>query len=96
MRILIAEDDVTSRLILENMLTKWGYDVVSATDGTDAWKKLQEEDAPKLAILDWMMPGMEGIEICRKIRENSDKEEQYTYVTLIQGEYRHRNGCRCR
>ena len=83
MRILIAEDDVTSRLILENMLIKWGYVVVSATDGNDAWKKLQEEDAPKLAILDWMMPGMEGIEICRKIRENSNKEDQYTYVTLL-------------
>lgn len=83
MRILIAEDDVTSRLILENMLTKWGYDVVSATDGNDAWKKLQEEDSPKLVILDWMMPGMEGIEICRKIRENSKSEDQYTYVTLL-------------
>jgi len=83
MRILIAEDDVTSRLILENMLTKWGYDVVTATDGHDAWKKLQKEDSPKLVILDWMMPGMEGIEICRKIRENSKKEDQYTYVTLL-------------
>ena len=83
MRILIAEDDVTSRLILENMLTKWGYDVVSATDGNDAWKKLQEEDSPKLVILDWMMPGMEGTEICRKIRENSKSEDQYTYVTLL-------------
>ena len=83
MRILIAEDDVTSRLILENMLTKWGYDVVTATDGNDAWKKLQEEDSPKLLILDWMMPGMEGIEICRRIREDSKKEDQYTYVTLL-------------
>ncbi|MBW2407772.1 MAG: diguanylate cyclase [Deltaproteobacteria bacterium] len=83
MKILIAEDDVTSRLILENMLTKWGYDVVSATDGNDAWKKLHEEDAPKLVILDWMMPGIEGIEICRKIRETSKKEDQYTYITLL-------------
>ena len=83
MRILIAEDDVTSRLILENMLTKWGYDVVSATDGNDAWKKLQEENSPKLVILDWMMPGIEGIEICRRIRENSKSEDQYTYVTLL-------------
>jgi DNA-binding response OmpR family regulator len=83
MKILIAEDDVTSRLILENMLTKWGYDVVSATDGNDAWKKLQEENSPKLVILDWMMPGSEGIEICRKIRKNSKKEDQYTYVTLL-------------
>jgi len=83
MRILIAEDDVTSRLILENMLTKWGYDVVSATDGNDAWEKLQEENSPKLVILDWMMPGMEGIEICRKIRENAKSKDQYTYVTLL-------------
>lgn len=83
MKILIAEDDVTSRLILENMLTKWGYDVISATDGNDAWKKLQEEDSPKLVILDWMMPGLEGVEICRKIRENSKKEDQYTYITLL-------------
>jgi diguanylate cyclase (GGDEF)-like protein len=83
MRILIAEDDVTSRLILENMLTKWGYEVVSTADGNDAWKKLQEEDAPRLLILDWMMPGIEGIEICRRIRENSKSEDQYTYVTLL-------------
>jgi two-component system cell cycle response regulator len=83
MKILIAEDDVTSRLILENMLTKWGYDVVSATNGSDAWEQLQGEDAPRLLILDWMMPGIEGVEICRRIRENSKSEEQYTYVTLL-------------
>jgi two-component system cell cycle response regulator len=83
MKILIAEDDVTSRLILENMLTKWGYDVVSATNGSDAWVQLQGEDAPRLLILDWMMPGIEGVEICRRIRENSRSEEQYTYVMLL-------------
>jgi two-component system cell cycle response regulator len=83
MKILIAEDDVTSRLILENMLTKWGYDVVSATNGSDAWEKLQGEDAPRLLILDWMMPGIEGVEICRRIRENSKSEDQYTYVMLL-------------
>ena len=83
MKILIAEDDLTSRLILENMLTKWGFEVVSATNGTDAWAKLQEEDPPRLLILDWMMPGIEGIEICRRLRENSKSEDQYTYVTLL-------------
>ena len=83
MKILIAEDDVTSRLILENMLTKWGYDVVSATNGSDAWVQLQGEDAPRLLILDWMMPGIEGVEICRRIRENSKSEDQYTYVMLL-------------
>ena len=83
MKILIAEDDLTSRLILENMLTKWGFEVVSATNGTDAWAKLQEEDPPRLLILDWMMPGIEGVEICRRLRENSKSEDQYTYVTLL-------------
>lgn len=83
MRILIAEDDATSRRILEAALTKWGYDVVSVADGTEAWKKLQDADAPKLAILDWMMPGIKGVEICRKLRENKKDEEQYTYLILL-------------
>ncbi len=64
MKILIADDDSTSCCILEAALTKWGYDIVSVADGTEAWEKLQESDAPKLAILDWMMPGIEGVYIC--------------------------------
>lgn len=83
MKILIAEDDTTSRIILEKILSKWGYEVVSTSDGNDAWKQLQSEDTPSLVILDWMMPGIEGIEICRRIRENTKKDSPYTYVILL-------------
>lgn len=69
MRILIAEDDFTSRRILKAVLAKWGYDVVSARDGHEAWEKLQSVDAPKLAVLDWMMPKMDGIEVCYRLRQ---------------------------
>ncbi len=81
MRILIAEDDVTSRRMLEAMLVKWGYEVVIACDGNEAWAILQTEHAPKLVILDWMMPGMDGVEICRKVRQ--DIEDSPFYLILL-------------
>ena len=68
-RVLIAEDDESTRLLLEKSLTKWGYEVVIACDGNEAWERFQDPTAPKLALLDWMMPGMSGADICRKIRE---------------------------
>src|SRR5437660_1991675 len=69
MKILIAEDDPVSRRILEATLDKWGYEVSVTLDGCQAWDLLQRRDAPSLAILDIMMPGMSGMEICRKVRE---------------------------
>jgi phosphoserine phosphatase RsbU/P len=69
MKILIAEDDRTSRMILKAILTKWGYEVVETQDGNEAWQALRKEDAPRLIILDWVMPGMSGEEICRKLRK---------------------------
>lgn len=69
MRILIAEDDITSRVLLKHMLAEWGYEVVVTKDGCEAWEALQAEDAPRLAILDWMMPGLDGVEVCRKVRQ---------------------------
>lgn len=83
MKILIAEDDSTSRRTLEAALSKWGYDVVTAADGNEAWEKLQGTVAPKLAVLDWIMPGLEGIEICRRLRDNKADNEQYTYLILL-------------
>ncbi len=67
MRILIAEDDPTSRMILKGVLTKWEYEVVETRNGDEAWEALQKEDAPRLVILDWVMPGMSGETICRKV-----------------------------
>jgi two-component system, cell cycle response regulator len=80
-KILIAEDDLISRRLLESLLRKSGYDVQVALDGADAWAMLQEPDAPKLVILDWMMPGMDGLQICREIRKRN--ERLYTYILLL-------------
>jgi CheY-like chemotaxis protein len=79
MRILVAEDDKTSRRLLEATLAREGYDVVPASSGDEAWERLHEEAAPRLALLDWMMPGLDGIEICRKLR----RENRPSYVYLI-------------
>jgi len=67
MKILIAEDDPVSRVFLEVSLVKWGYEVFSACDGNQAWQALQR-DSPSIAILDWMMPGIDGAEVCRRAR----------------------------
>lgn len=68
MKILIAEDDPVSRRVLAAMLDKFGYEVVVTADGTEAWATLQSAGAPQLAVLDWMMPGIDGVEICRRVR----------------------------
>ncbi len=68
MRILIAEDDLTSRMILASMLKRAGHEVVLTTSGQEAWAALQKPDAPRLAILDWMMPVMDGLEVVRRVR----------------------------
>ena len=69
MKILIAEDDPVSRRILEATLVKWDYEVSVALDGTEAWEMLQRESAPSLAVLDIMMPGIDGLEVCRRVRQ---------------------------
>ena len=80
-RILIAEDDSVSRHFLTNFLVKWEYDVTVTTDGTQALRVLESDDAPRLAVLDWMMPGLDGIQICKKVRERS--EQPYIYILLL-------------
>lgn len=79
MKILIADDDATSRKLLGRVLKKWGFEVIVAEDGIQAWGAIQETDA-QIVILDWMMPGMEGVEVCRKIRS---REGQARYVILL-------------
>ncbi len=81
MRVLIAEDDAVSRRLLESLLMKWGYEVVVAKDGMEAWQWLQGPDAPRLALLDWMMPGMDGVEVCRQARKRT--AQPYTYMLLL-------------
>jgi diguanylate cyclase (GGDEF)-like protein len=81
MRILVAEDEITYRHMLKTLLTKWGYEVAVASNGLEAWEALQRDDRPRLAILDWMMPGMDGVEICRAIRQG--KADPYIYLLLL-------------
>lgn len=80
MKILIAEDNAFSRTLLKKTLTKAGYNVVAAENGDVAWKILQQEDPPKLALLDWMMPGLSGIELCRKMRRVETPIPVYTIL----------------
>jgi len=76
-RVLIAEDDPVSRLMLQATLRKCGHDAVVACDGREALSILEQDAAPELAILDWMMPEMDGPEVCRRIRQNSTSSPVY-------------------
>ena len=77
MKILIAEDDPVSSRILQATLLKWGYEVEVTLDGRQAWDVLQRQAAPSLAILDIMMPGMDGLEICRRVRQSPSSTPPY-------------------
>ena len=81
MKVLIAEDDAVSRGLLTATLAKAGYDVVAAEDGERAWELLQAPAAPRLVVLDWMMPGMDGVELCRRLRQS--EEGEYFYLILL-------------
>jgi DNA-binding response OmpR family regulator len=78
-RILVAEDDPVSRTLISSRLQKWGYNVVVTNDGAEAMAVLRGRNAPSLAILDWSMPGMDGLEICRRLRE----VEKRVYIILL-------------
>ncbi len=80
-RILIAEDDPISLRLVEVMLAKWGYEPVPARDGVEALEILRGENAPKLALLDWMMPRKDGLDVCRELRTQADRP--YVYVLLL-------------
>jgi two-component system, cell cycle response regulator len=81
MKVLIADDSLVMRRLLEATLTGWGYDIVSASDGAEAWECLQRDDSPPLAILDWIMPVHTGPELCRLVR--AQQKERYTYILLL-------------
>lgn len=85
MKVLIAEDNLVSRRMLETFLRKWGYDIVITTNGREAWEVLQEPEAPNLVISDWMMPDMDGLELCRRIREMERAEYIYFIILTSKG-----------
>jgi len=80
-RILLAEDDRVSRVMLQAVLMKWGHEVVSVTNGTEAFERLADPSGPSLAIIDWMMPGLTGLEVCRKLRDM--KELRPVHLILL-------------
>lgn len=77
MKILIAEDDAVSRRLLERTLEKWGHEVVVASDGREAWNRIGKDDAPHIWILDWMMPEIAGVDLCRRARQLKMKVPPY-------------------
>jgi len=86
MKILIAEDDFTTRTILAEVLTKQGHEVVATVNGAEAWAAMQQPDAPRLAILDWMMPEMNGIEVCRRVCTLETDNPPYIIMLTAKGE----------
>jgi len=80
-KVLLADDDAISRRLLGAALGRWGYEVVMVADGSAAWEVLSARDAPNLAILDWQMPGLSGVEVCRLVRARTDAP--YTYLLLL-------------
>jgi phosphoserine phosphatase RsbU/P len=81
MRLLLADDDRGTRLLLNRMVASWGFEVIEAADGDLAWSILKEEDPPQIAILDWIMPGLDGIEICQRLADRRDGA--MVYVLLL-------------
>jgi diguanylate cyclase (GGDEF)-like protein len=81
MKMLVAEDDPVSLRRLQAYLAEWGYEVTSVTDGQEALEILQAPDSPRLAILNWVLPGMNGIDVCREIRKRARRP--YTYILIL-------------
>ena len=83
MRILVVDDDPLTLHMVVYRLRQWGHEVMSFTDGESAWKVLEDGTVPNVAILDWMLPGMNGPELCQKIRSKTDCP--YVYIVLLTG-----------
>mgnify|MGYP003337041845 CR=1 FL=1 len=84
-RILIAEDDAVSCKVLETTLAKWNYQVTVTRNGAEAWAAAQTPDAPLLFVLDWMMPEIDGVEVCRRIRSLNRSPSPYLILLTAKG-----------
>src|SRR5579864_2549201 len=82
MTILLAEDSALYRHMITGHLAEWGFDFICANDGRQAWDLLAKPDAPRLALLDWVLPGLDGVELCRRLRHRPETEP-YTYTILL-------------
>ncbi len=80
-RVLLAEDENVTRRLLEAQMTRFGFEVISVADGLKAWDVLQSPESPSLVVLDWNMPGLDGPDVCRKLRESP--RAGYAYMLLV-------------
>lgn len=80
MHVLIADDDPVYRNLLDDLLRQWGFDVTCVCDGQEAWETIERDRTVQLAILDWMMPGMDGYRICEKLKNDGARAEVYTIL----------------
>lgn len=85
MRVLVAEDSPVYRKLLGTHLQEWGFKQTVVNDGSEAWRLLQRPDCPKLILLDWVLPGVDGVELCRRIRSQAGEGRSYCYVVLLTG-----------
>ena len=81
MKVLIADDNPTTRFALKKNLGEWGHEVLEVEDGMEAWKVLSGKNPPRIAILDWMMPEIDGIELCKKLQDR--EEGPFVYTILL-------------
>jgi DNA-binding response OmpR family regulator len=79
-KVLIADDDAPTRILLRSAISHWGYEVVEAADGEEAWIILQQNNAPQLMIVDWLMPKLDGIDLCRRIKSEL---KHFPYIILL-------------
>ncbi|MCK4515647.1 MAG: response regulator [Spirochaetaceae bacterium] len=80
MKVLIADDSQTSRTRLTQLLHRWGYEIQVANDGEEAWQILMRPDHPEMVILDWVMPGIDGVDLCKRIRREPNRKDIYIII----------------
>jgi DNA-binding response OmpR family regulator len=85
LKVLVADDDPTTRILLRAALSQWGYDIIEAKDGEEAWDILQQPNAPRLLILDWLMPKLDGIALCQRVKDQSDFHPYIILLTQMTG-----------
>ena len=90
MKVLVADDEPVSRRLLEASLKRWGYTVVTANDGCEALRILRLPDGPKLVVFDWLMPGLDGIQLCREVRARTGALHVCTAIDQQAGARRRR------
>lgn len=83
MKVLLADDDPVSLKILQMALRPEGYEITAVSNGSDAWRLIEDSNPPAIAVIDWMMPDMDGISLCRKLRQLDSRRQSYTYVLLV-------------